>query len=76
MRLVLHMFAGLSAMVAGASIVRTIEWLGGNDQIDISATVTRLVVMMFIAVLFEVFVELLTVLNDIRDRLPPPERRP
>lgn len=71
----LHIFAGLSAMVAGASVVRTIMWLGGNDQIDIAAAATRLVAMPFIAVLFEVFVELLTVLNDIRERLPAPQPR-
>ncbi len=76
MRFVLHILAALSAMVAGASVVQPIMWLAGNDHIDISATVTRLVVTMFIAVLFEVFVELLTVLDAIYDRLQTPKSRP
>ena len=47
MRLVLHLFAGLSAVIAGAAVVQAVLWMAGNDRIDIVADLTRLVAAAF-----------------------------
>jgi hypothetical protein len=70
----LHLSAGLSAMIAGATVVQAVRWLAGDDQIAIAAVLTRLVIAAFAAVLFEAIVGTMRVLAEIRDRLPPPQR--